>query len=202
MKQRFRFPLNNQLFAEGDPAPSSTPAPTQQLQPNVGYTQDQLETIAEARATRASDAALKDFFKQQGLSKEEITSALDKYKTDKAASIPDVATVKQQVEQAQREAIEARLDKQVTLKALELGIDIKQIPYVMKLADIVVPENGEVKDEDIVTALEAVLEAVPAFKPQAPQPKPGIVLGANNDPASQPKGNISLRDAIAAKLGK
>ena len=77
MKQRLRFPLEIQLFGD-DPAPTPTPAPVAAPQPNAGYTQEQLDAIADARATRASDAALKDFFKQQGLSKEEITAALDK----------------------------------------------------------------------------------------------------------------------------
>ena len=72
----------------------------------------------------------------------------------------------------------------------------------MKLADIQLPENGELKDEDIATAINTVLEAVPAFKPQEPQPKPGIVLGANGNPEPKPKGNVSMYDAIAAKLGK
>ena len=70
---RLRFPLDIQCFAD-DPTPTPTPAPAPQ--PSAGYTQEQLDAIADARATRASDAALKDFFKQQGLSKEEITAAL------------------------------------------------------------------------------------------------------------------------------
>ena len=197
--KRLRFPLDIQCFAD-DPAPTPTPAPAPQ--PSAGYTQEQLDAIADARATRASDAALKDFFKQQGLSKEEITAALEKYKSDKAANTPDIANVQQQVKEAKQEAIEARLDKQITLEAVKLGIDIEQLPHIRKLVDIEVPETGEVKDEDVVNALNAVLEAVPAFKPQVPQPKPGIVLGANGDPTPQQKGNASLRDAIAAKLGK
>lgn len=201
MKQRLRFPLEIQLFGD-DPAPTPTPAPVPAPQPNAGYTQEQLDAIADARATRASDAALKDFFKQQGLSKEEITAALDKYKSDKAANTPDLNAIQAQMRQAQQEAAAARLEKQATLKTLELGIDIKQIPFVLKLADIQLPENGELKDEDIATAINTVLEAVPAFKPQEPQPKPGIVLGANGNPEPKPKGNVSMYDAIAAKLGK
>ena len=196
---RLRFPLDIQCFAD-DPTPTPTPAPAPQ--PSAGYTQEQLDAIADARATRASDAALKDFFKQQGLSKEEITAALDKYKSDKAANTPDLKAIQFQMQQAQQEAAAARLEKQATLKALELGIDIKQIPFVLKLADIKLPENGEMKDDDIIAAINTVLESVPAFKPLDPQPKPGIVLGANGDPTPQQKGNVSLRDAIAAKLGK
>lgn len=201
-----RFPLNIQLFAEGEggtPPAAATPPAVATPASGQGYTQEQLDTIAEARASRASEAALKDFFKQQGLSQQEITAALDKYKVDKAASTPDPQKIQSELAAAQQNAALAQLDKQATLKALELGIDVKQIEYVLKLADIKLPENGEVKDEDIETALKAVLEAVPAFKPQAPIIKPGFVLGADGKQQRKHNtGNVSMYDAIAAKLGK
>ena len=196
MKRNLKFPLDIQLFAESNPTPDPTPNSTP-----VGYSQEQLDAIAEARAARASDAALKDFFKQQGLSQQEITAALDKYKADKAASKPNPDALQNELKQAQQEAAKARLENQATMKALELGIDMKQIPYVLKLADIQISDE-EVKDEDIKAAIEKVLEDVPALKSQEPTPKPGITLGADGNPAPKPKGNVSLTDAIASKLGK
>ena len=51
---------------------------------------------------------------------------------------------------------------------------MKQIPYVLKLADIQISDE-EVKDEDIKAAIEKVLEDVPALKSQEPTPKPCLL---------------------------
>ena len=87
------------------------------------------------------------------------------------------------------------------MKALELGIDMKQIPYVLKLADIQISDE-EVKDEDIKAAIEKVLEDVPALKSQEPTPKPGITLGADGNPAPKPKGNVSVSYTHLSRVGE
>jgi len=60
-------------------------------QGSAGYTYEQLEEVATSRAERASRAALADFFRKQGMSEEEITTAINDYKAKKQASQPDVA---------------------------------------------------------------------------------------------------------------
>lgn len=59
-------------------------------QGHAGYTYEQLEEVAASRAERASRAALADFFRKQGMSEEEITTAINDYKAKKQASQPDV----------------------------------------------------------------------------------------------------------------
>ena len=48
-------------------------------QGSAGYTYEQLEEVAASRAERASRAALADFFRKQGMSEEEITTAINDF---------------------------------------------------------------------------------------------------------------------------
>lgn len=47
------------------------------------YTQEQLDSMVQAREQRASNAALKSYFAQQGMTEEEITQAINTYKTNR-----------------------------------------------------------------------------------------------------------------------
>ena len=69
---------------------------------SAGYTYEQLEEVATSRAERASRAALADFFRKQGMSEEEITTAINDYKTKKQASQPDVAKLTKERDDALR----------------------------------------------------------------------------------------------------
>ena len=64
------------------------------------YSYEQAEQIAEARADRATKAALADYFKRQGMSEEEVTAAIADYRTKKAASQPNVSAVEKERDDA------------------------------------------------------------------------------------------------------
>ncbi len=55
----------------------------------------------------------------------------------------------------------------------------KTVPYVLKMADLsgAVGQDGKISDEALISALDKVLEDVPALKPQAQQVK-GFQIGA------------------------
>lgn len=177
----FKHKLDIQLFADEPPVTDPTP-PTEPVVVNKpSYTQEQLDEIAEARASRASDAALKDFFKKQGMEEEEIKAALKAYKESKQASQPDVTTLNSELTKAQKDALQARTESRATMLAVSLGVDAKQIPYLLKLVDITIPDKGEPKEEDIKAALEKVLEDIPAFKAQSEMPR--FSKGTSQNPA-------------------
>lgn len=60
---------------------------------NAGYTFEQAEEIANNRAEKASRAALASFYRQQGLSEEQITTAIADFKAKQKAQQPDVDTI-------------------------------------------------------------------------------------------------------------
>ncbi len=64
------------------------------------YSYEQAEQIADARADRATKAALSDYFKRQGMSEEEVTAALADFKAKRAASQPNISAVEKERDEA------------------------------------------------------------------------------------------------------
>ena len=145
------------------------------------------------------DTALKAYFKQQGLSQEEMEQAIATFKQQKAAQQPDVGTIQQQLTQAQVVAQKAMIDSAATMAAVSLGIDAKTIPYVLKMADLsqVMGQDGRIDDEALKAALNKVLEDVPALKPQASGSTGFIQVGA----ASGQQQTQTTDDALKKAFG-
>ena len=92
------LPMNLQLFADpepsgqnagGQPEPNGTPAPQAGQQeppktPEIDY--EKLASVIEGKKSVAEDTVLKNYFKKQGLSKEEMDSAIGAYKKQKQES--------------------------------------------------------------------------------------------------------------------
>lgn len=113
------------------------------------------------------DTVLKNYFKQQGLSQEEATQAMQQFKEQKAKNTPNVSAMQTQLAQAQTLAQKAEVEKAAILEAVGLGLDEKTIPYVLKMADLsnVTEQDGKVNAENLKNAINKVLEDVPQLKP-------------------------------------
>lgn len=205
-----RFPMNLQLFAEpagqqgNQGAATGTGAAggsgTGDSQPTGVAPQFDYEKLAGLIAGKTSvteDTVLKSYFKQQGLSQEEMTQAIAAFKQQKAASQPDVAALQQQAQEAQAAARQAQIESAATVMAVTLGIDAKTIPYVLKMADLsqVMGQDGKINDETLNAALNKVLEDVPALKPQAAGASGFVQVGAANQQQS------ATEDALKAAFG-
>ena len=162
-----KMPMNLQFFAEGSGeggegnGNQNNNAGNGNRNQNTGnnnqgatYTQEQLDGIVNSRTARAEQSALRSFFQQQGMSENEVTQAINSYKEQRAKNKPDVAGMQTQLAQEQS-------------RNLQLTIDSKSIPYVIKMADFkdVAGENGTVDAEKVKAAINKVLEDVPALKP-------------------------------------
>lgn len=136
----------------------------------VTFTAEQMaeaNRIAEERAQRASGAALKAYFQQQGMTEDEAKEALDAYKAQKAAE----KTPEQVAQEAQQTAdIRVSAAKQAVLHlsaqaaASALGIKPERVAYALKLADLsgVKVEDDMAVDQQAVTdALKKVLDDLP-----------------------------------------
>lgn len=185
------LPMNLQLFAE--PAGGSTEqgaggtqvgqqTAQQQTQataaPAIDYAK--IQQMLEGTLAAKEDTALKAYFKQQGLSQEEMEQAITTFKQQKAAQQPDVNAIQQQLTQAQAIAQQAQLQSAATMAAVALGIDAKTIPYVLKMADLnqAMGQDGKVNEEALKTALNKVLEDIPALKSQAAGTTGFVQVGA------------------------
>ena len=165
--------------------------------PAIDY--DRIAQILEGKQAATEDSVLKGYFKQQGLSKEEMEQAIAAFKQKKAASQPDVNAIQNQLTQAQAAAQAAQLQSAATIAAVSLGIDAKTIPYVLKMADIsqVMGQDGKINDEAMKQALNKVLEDVPALKPQAAGSTGFVQVGA----ASGQQQAGTSDDALKAAFG-
>lgn len=200
-----RLPMNLQLFADGGAGSAAagdqgTGGQTQSQQatppagqhPAIDYAR--IQQMLEGTLAAKEDTALKAYFKQQGLSQQEAEQAIAAFKQQKAANQPDVSALQGQVTEAQNQAAaaqararEAQLESAAMMAAVTLGIDAKTIPYVLKMADLsqAMGQDGKIDEEALKTALNKVLEDVPALKPQAPGTAGFVQIGAAGSPGQQ-----------------
>lgn len=177
--------MNLQMYA--DPAPAPTPAPSPTPAPNptptpapVEIDYDKLAQLISGKQAATEDSLLKGYFKQQGLSQEEMEQAIAAFKQQKAANTPDVGALQTQMTQAQAAAQQAQIQAAATLEAVSLGIDAKSLPYILKLADFsqAIGQDGKINNETVNNALKKVLEDVPALKPQTAGTTGFVQVGA------------------------
>jgi hypothetical protein len=169
------LPYKLQFFAEdgagsGAGGEGTPPAGTGQGSAASGapaFDYDKLANIISGKQSVAEDTVLKSFFKQQGLSQDEMNQAIQTFKTEKAKNNPDVTAIQSQLTQAQALAEKAEVERLATIEAVGLGIDVKTLPYVLKMADLssVKGQDGKVNQESVKNALNKVLEDVPQLKP-------------------------------------
>ncbi len=209
-KFRCMLPMDLQFFAEAGTGDDGTTGAGgagngQQIQvtgvqpsvaPQIDY--NKIQTMLEGTLAAKEDTALKAYFKQQGLSEDEMKQAIAAFKTQKASQQPDVNALQTQAAQAQAAAQKAQVQAAATMAAVGLGIDAKTIPYVLKMADLsqVMGQDGKINEETLKNALNKVLEDIPALKP-APAGQTGFVqLGASGQSGQQTTNDDALKKAF------
>lgn len=191
------IPMNLQLFAEPDAGQNATPQgnPQPQAAPvQVDY--EKIQQMLNGTLAAKENTALKAYFKQQGLSQEEAEQAMASFKAEKAKNQPDVQAMQTQLTKVQQEAVRAKIENTAILIASSLGLDVKTIPYVMKMADLqaVMEDDGKVSEDKIKEAINKVLEDVPALKPNTAQS--GFVQVGATGASQQPNNEDALKKAF------
>lgn len=161
--------------------------PQAQGQQNFSFDYEKLARIISGRTSTAEDSALKGYFKQQGLSQQEVEQAIASFKKQKAESTPDVSAMQAQLKEAQEQAKRAQIESAATAQAVGLGIDTKTIPYILKMADLsqAVGTDGKINAEEVKKAIQKVLEDVPALKPSNAQSSGFVQVGASGGKEQQ-----------------
>ena len=217
MFKRFRckLPMNLQTFAEGgtgDGNPAGSTGSGKGTQTAGKQTQqfdyEKLDSLIAGKQTVTEESVLRGYFKQQGLSKEQMEQAIASFKQQQAANQPDVAGMQNQITEAQaqlaasQKAVQAaQVESAATMMAVSLGIEAKTIPYILKMADLsqVMGEDGKINEESLKTAVNKVLEDVPALKPQA-DGKTGITqIGTGGNPAQHPQQTTTNQPTVPTK---
>lgn len=129
----------------------------------IDFDYDKLAGIVSGAQTVKEEAVLKNYFKQQGLSQEEVTQAISQFKAQKEANTPDVQALEEKLTQAQTVAQAAQIDSALQIAALKGNVETNNLPYVLKLVDRSTLTVDSTED-DYIAAVNKVLEDVPALK--------------------------------------
>lgn len=137
---------------------------TQQTQPSFDY--EKLASLIAGKQTVTEDTVLKSYFKQQGLSEDEMNQAINSFKETKAKNTPDVSALQNDLTAEKSARLQAEINQSATLEAIKQGVDVKSIPYVLKMADFkaVTDADGKVNAEKLTEAIKTVLDDIPALK--------------------------------------
>lgn len=129
---------------------------------------NKIADILAGKQKVTEENVLKGYFKGQGLSKEEAEQAIAAFKAEQEKNKPDLAAIQKQASDAQAAALQAQIERDAMLLAADVGVDLKTMPYVLKMADLAeVTAEGKVDNEKLKTALLKVLEDVPSLKVNA-----------------------------------
>ena len=161
-----------------------------------------IEAMINKGVQQKESAILKSYFEQQGMTEEEIKTAVSSYKANKAktADEQNKANAEREKEYAEKdktiEALKAQLHQSaINSKALDIGLDMgvdkNAVAYLVKMADLskVTNEKGEISEEAIKNAFEQVLKDVPALKAST-NSNEGFKVGADSYKQENDKTNM------------
>ena len=194
MKKKLLFDL--QLFTDGGDGGTGTGAGSAGngdggQKGNAGgtgsgsYSFEQAEEIADARAERASKAALASYFKQQGMSEAEITAAISDYKEKKAKNQPDVSAITQQRDDALAQVEEMKNTSYLRDK----GVKSDDLDYVLFKVSKQVDDKTDFKK-----AADAFLKENPRFTGQ------GMKVVSTGKPDGGSGTGQTVNDSINASI--
>ena len=174
---------------------------TQNNSGNTGVDYEKIQSMIDKGTSQKENAILKSFFEQQGMSEDEVKSAIGDWKNRKQTQAKEHENAYSQLKEdnkALHEQLKAeRLNMQAFNDCLDLGIDKNTIPHVIRCADLTaaVDEKGEVKADKVREAIEKVLSDVPAFKGTSKDEK-GFKFGVGGEKEEADEQENTLRKAF------
>ena len=135
----------------------------EQATPTFDY--EKLASLVNGKQAVAEDTVLKGYFKQQGMTPDEMTAAINMFKEQKAQATPDIAQMQNSIAQTTQRALAAEMQNAAMLMANDLGVDVNAMPYLVRMADVAeVTKGGEVDEAILKTKLEELVKAIPSLK--------------------------------------
>lgn len=189
-------------MAEPNPTPTPnepTPAPQGTPQGNTpAFDYDKLASLITGKQSVTEDTVLKSYFKEQGLSADEMKEAIGAFKKQKAKNTPDFAKMQSEVESANKAKLTAEVNQSATLEAVKQGVDIATVPYVLKIADFSkAVTDGKVNAEKLTEAVKKVLDDIPALKGKPAENGTGVKKiggdGNGTSDGTKPKANVPTK---------
>ena len=168
---------------------------------NTGIDYDKIQSMIDRGVQQKENAILKSYFEQQGMSEDEIKSAIGDWKAKKQTQAQEQTTALTQLQESNK-ALQAKLTQELLSKqafndCLDLGVEKNTIPYVIKSADFkdAIDDKGEVKADKVREVIEQVLKDVPAFKGTSKDDK-GFKIGVGGESDDAKEQEDALRKAF------
>ncbi len=121
---------------------------------SAGYTYEQLEEVASARANKAERVAIANYLRGKGMSEDDITTAIHDFKAKQKANQPDVQAIEKERDEALARASQLENEKLLTGK----GVKADDLDYVAFKVNQLVSD-----DKDFKTAADEYLKANPRY---------------------------------------
>lgn len=158
---------------------------TNQNQSNNGAVDyNKIQEMIDSRNAKTEDSILKSYFQKQGLSEDEMNSAISTFKSQKAsqanAQSQEFKTIQDSLKTTQEENRRLKIEKKAYDFIDELNVDNKTMPYILKMADLkdCVDKEGNIVEETLKNALKKVTDDIPGLKKQV-QGGTGVTVGAD-----------------------
>ena len=177
-------------------AENNTQAQTQATQvtaPEIDY--GKIEAMINKGSQQKENAILKSYFEQQGMTEDEVKSAVAEYRANKQKQADEqknaYANMQAENEQLKAQILQSNINAKATDIGLDMGVDKNAVGYLIKMADLskAVNEKNEISEEEIKNAFEEVLKNVPALKSSV-NSNTGFKVGADNVQQDNDKTNM------------
>lgn len=201
MKKEQNYILDIQYFSEGGDGGNAGAQATQANTSQIDY--GKIEEIVNKRQQSTADSVLKGYLKEQGLTGDELTQAINAYKNQKEeakkTAQQEQENMRLENQQLKTQILNSKIDSKLTALAGNEGVKADKIPFLLKLVDRTgfTNEKGEIDEAKCKSAIENVLKAFPDFKANVQNNNGFQQIGGNggNDQ------NNSVDDALDAIFG-
>lgn len=157
---------------------------------------EKIQGMIDNRNQRNEDSILKDYFKRQGLSEDDMKEAITSFKNQKQVNsqkdIEEKETLQNQLNESNSKYQKLQIESEAYKQAIDLKVDKKTIPYLIKMADFkgCLDEKGNITPEKVKEALNQVLTDIPTLKSNEDESKSGVQVGADSSNQAQPNGTM------------
>ena len=172
---------------------TQTQATQQVTTPEIDY--GKIEAMINKGTQQKENAILKSFFEQQGMTEDEVKTAISSYKAEQGKKAEEqktaYANMQAENEQLKAQILQNNINAKATDIGLDMGVDKNAVAYLIKMADLskVVNEKNEISEEAIKNAFEEVLKDVPALKAST-NSNNGFKVGADSQQQENDRTNM------------
>lgn len=152
------------------------------------YSYEQAEEIANARAAKAERAALANYFRSQGMTEDEITSAINDFKAKKKANEPNVSQIERERDEYKNKVTQMENEKYLSSR----GVNAEDLDYVLFKVGQLVDDKTDFKK-----AADTFLKNNPRYTGQVYRVSTSSQSGGNNG-----SGDAGTNDFINAAIRK